>query len=158
GQLIENWYIAALSRELKPGKILARTVYSKHFAIFRDAHGKACVLEDRCLHRGTKLSEGHCSERGLHCPYHGWVYDSDGNVISVPSEGPSCDETSLRSRKWKITSPPVIEQDGAIWIWAGAGAAQSETPPWRFPHSGDPKWIRYFMITDFENEVTHLAQ
>ena len=40
----------------------------------------------------------------------------------------------------------------------GRGAPKTEKPPFRFPHFEDRKWSHYFMKTNFENEVTHLAE
>jgi phenylpropionate dioxygenase-like ring-hydroxylating dioxygenase large terminal subunit len=43
------------------------------------------VVMNRCRHRGVVLTE---EERGCQkqfiCPYHGWVYDNDGTLLSVP--------------------------------------------------------------------------
>ena len=159
GTLSENWYIAALSKELTSTKPLARKVYGKSYALYRDSTGKALAIEDRCLHRGTKLSEGRCTKQGITCPYHGWTYDSQGYVIDIPSEGPSSPElsTTIRQRKWQNKAPEVTEQDGVIWLWLGLQPPK-EKPSWRFPHCKDPQWTSYFMVTDFANEVDHLVQ
>ncbi len=39
-----------------------------------------------CLHRGTKLRacEGEGSTKDLRCPYHGWTWNLDGSLESVP--------------------------------------------------------------------------
>ncbi len=160
GELRQHWYIAALSKELGGDRPIGRTLYGKHYALFRDGAGNVQALEDRCLHRGTKLSEGRCVQGGLGCPYHGWVYDSDGCVVDIPSEGPRSPEleASIRSRRWTVPKTEVVEQDGVIWLWAGAGSPDPVTPSWRFPHAGDPRWPQYFIVTDFSNEVTHLVQ
>lgn len=160
GKLRENWYIAALSSEVGTERPTGRTIYGKHYAIFRDGAGRAQALLDRCIHRGAKLSEGRCIDGGIACPYHGWVYDSEGCVVDIPSEGPRTPEleSSLRSRRWTVPRIEVVEQDGVIWLWAGSGAPVPGTPPWRFPHCGDRSWPQYFMVTDFSNEVTHLVQ
>jgi len=153
GKLIENWYIACLSQELKPGKPLARTVYDEYLVLFRDENGKPGCLPDRCLHRAVKLSEGKCEAGALRCPYHGWKYATSGKVLEIPSEGhcPTSRELTLKAK-------PCIEKQGAIWIWMGEGYPTSAEPNWEFLHQSDPKWSSYFMITDFDNEVTHLAE
>jgi phenylpropionate dioxygenase-like ring-hydroxylating dioxygenase large terminal subunit len=154
GELVENWYIAALSHEVLGYKPISRSLYSKHYVLFRDSEGKPRALEDRCLHRGTKLSEGSCDKDGIRCPYHGWAYDPSGALIDIPSDGPKAN----RDRNWKIPSAPVIEQDGAVWLWTGTHSPDPVTPPWRFPFAENSAWTKYFMITNFENEVTHLVQ
>jgi phenylpropionate dioxygenase-like ring-hydroxylating dioxygenase large terminal subunit len=160
GELRQHWYIVALAGELRGRKPLARTVYGKYYALFRDGEGKPRALLDRCVHRGAKLSEGRCVDGGLACPYHGWVYDSSGNVVDIPSEGPRSAERAgaIRARRWSAPSVPVVEQDGVLWLWAGDGEPHPASPPWKFPHADDQSWQGYFMVTDFANEVTHLVQ
>ncbi len=166
GDLSRNWYIAALSGEVSAGKPVARTLYGKHYALFRDTAGIARIVEDRCLHRGAQLSLGKCEGDYLRCPYHGWAYDGQGSVADIPSEGKDSPELkrTIAARGWKIPSPAICEQDGVIWVWMGEDAQGKPTEPnpaaptWRFPFAEDPRWTSYFMVTDFENEVTHLAQ
>lgn len=155
--LINNWYIIALSREVKKQVRVARTLYDKHYVIFRDDQGEIGVLEDRCLHRGAKLSEGVCEGKHLRCPYHGWSYDTSGAVIDIPSEGPDS-AAKVAQRGWRLPVVPVREQDGCIWIWTGDVNLASKEPSWRFPNFGDVSWAQYFMITDFDDEVTRLVE
>jgi phenylpropionate dioxygenase-like ring-hydroxylating dioxygenase large terminal subunit len=151
--LVDNWYVACLSRELGT-KPIQRVIYDTPLVLYRDSQKQARAMKDRCLHRGTLLSEGRLEGDSLVCPYHGWRYSSDGVVEHIPSEGP-------QSRpKAKLCNTPfsVVEQDGCVWVWMGEGAPQTPNPPFRFPRFEDPSWEKYFMITDFDNEVTHLAE
>ncbi len=154
GGLVENWYILCLSRELNK-KPLRREIYDTPYVVYRNETQKPVVFLDRCLHRHAQLSEGVVIDGKLACPYHGWTYNSEGVVVCVPSEGPKglCEHAHLQTK-----AIPVVEQDGCVWIWTGQRKPESATPPFRYPHSGDKSYCRYFMITDFENEVTHLAE
>ncbi|MEK2647117.1 aromatic ring-hydroxylating dioxygenase subunit alpha [Bdellovibrio sp. BCCA] len=151
--LINNWYIACLSNELTSKAALKRVIYDTPLALFRDPQGKPTALLDRCVHRGAQLSLGYCDEGHLRCPYHGWRYDSQGVVNEIPSEGKGECKGRHQQRSY-----PTIEQDGAIWVWMGEGPPKTETPPWRFPNYGESKWCHYYMITDFDNEVTNLVE
>tara|TARA_Y100001954_G_scaffold62087_2_gene67609 strand:- start:1207 stop:2280 length:1074 start_codon:yes stop_codon:yes gene_type:complete len=158
GLLLKNWYIAALSREVGK-KPIQRTLYDTALVLFRNNDGKVSCLNDRCLHRHAFLSKGEVFKGELVCPYHGWLYDHTGQVSCVPSEGPE----SKPSQNLKLKSFPCVEQDGVIWVWMGPSDNNTDvpcpaTPPWRFPEALNPDWISYFMITDFENEVTNLAE
>jgi phenylpropionate dioxygenase-like ring-hydroxylating dioxygenase large terminal subunit len=75
-------------------------------------------------------------------------------VVEVPSEGPGCKPSGDLCLK----TFPTVEQDGCVWVWMGEGEPKSPLPPFRFPHRGEPGWVGYFMITDFDNEVTNLAE
>ena len=159
GALVENWYVACLSHELGVNSTLKRQIYDSPLVLFRAEGGRPACLPDRCLHRHAQLSKGvilHHETAGtcLACPYHGWVYNSDGLVVEVPSEG-SCARTA--DSTLKLDPLPCVEQDGCIWIWMGKGSPRDPSPPLRFP---DRKhgWVSYFMITDFDNEATHLVE
>jgi phenylpropionate dioxygenase-like ring-hydroxylating dioxygenase large terminal subunit len=154
--IINNWYIACTGQELKANKALACTIYDKSYVLFRSGDSKVTCLINRCLHRLTQMESGEVVDGKLHCPYHGWTYNGAGEVCSIPSEGPN-----FKSSNSLCSKPlPCIEQDGVVWVWMGDQEKLKEqpTPPWRFPYWDDPTWVKYFMVTDFENEVTNLCE
>lgn len=154
GQLVNQWYIACLSRELKKDKPISRKIYDRSYVLFRGENGEASCLIDRCLHRATRLSEGRVCRGHLTCPYHGWEYNTQGEVTSVPSSSQS---GKLEKGKFRIPITPLVEREGVIWIWTGDESPKGH-PSWHFPQWQNHLWSKYFMITDFENEVTHLAE
>ncbi len=154
GLIKENWYVACLSHEVKSGKVIQRIVYDEPLAIFRTESGKVSILQDRCLHRMALLSMGEVRGEQLICMYHGWEYNLAGQVQRIPSEDPESKDQGRYCQK-KIYS---CEQDGAVWVWMGKGEPSTAAPPWRFPERENPEWESYFMITDFPNEVTNLAE
>lgn len=154
GLIKDNWYVACLSSEVGVGKVIQRIVYDQALAIFRTQSGKVSILQDRCLHRMALLSLGEVRGEHLTCMYHGWEYNREGQVQRIPSEDPESKDQG-RYCQTKIYS---CEQEGAIWVWMGSGEPTTSTPPWRFPERNNPEWESYFMITDFPNEVTNLAE
>lgn len=153
GRLHEHWYAACCADELTALKPLARVLWEEPLVLFRDAERKPVALSDRCTHRGAALSEGQRDAEGcLRCPYHGWAYDGQGQVIQVPSEGPERRvRPGLQGRSF-----PCQEQDGLVWVWMGDGAPHREPPPMPWRHDG--AWRTYYMITDFDNNVTNLVE
>lgn len=152
GLLLENWYIACQSKNLPAKKPLKSIIYDLPLVLFRDKSGKASCLLDRCPHRHAPLSSGAVDQGNITCPYHGWSFDSCGTLIDIPSERNTC----LHAGKRKVKSFPCKEQDGFIWIWLGENKASQHVSPWRFPL--DQNWAYYVMETQFQNEVTHLAE
>ena len=153
--LINNWYIGCLSSELKE-KPLAFVIYDIKLVLFRDENKKAICFKNKCLHRHSELSQGTVNNGKLICPYHGWTYNSEGTVTAVPSEGP----TLLTGKRCQKTYQ-VVERDGVVWVWMGDPPKMDEDKIWKFPHvSGEDAkgWIHYFMVTDFNNEVTNLVE
>ena len=152
GELINHWYIACLSEELG-SKPFEAVIYDTKLVLFRDENQKAVCLKNICLHRHSELSKGVVENGQLHCPYHGWSYDKTGTVTNVPSEG-SQPVKGKRCQK----SYPLIEQDGVVWIFFGDIEKSKSIKPWTFPHAGNSSWSHYFMVTDFNNEVTNLVE
>ena len=136
-----HWYIAARARDLGTRPI-GRTVLSTPLALFRDGHGRAAALIDRCRHRNMALSAGRVVDGCLRCPYHGWRYDAGGRCTEIPSLPPGR-VPSVRP----LHSYPVVESDGYVWVFMG-----DETPatvPFRFPHLGEGGWTSFRMTTRF---------
>ena len=42
---------------------------------------------DRCPHRGAPLSAGAVVHDCIVCPYHGWAFDSHGEIAAIPALG-----------------------------------------------------------------------
>ncbi len=61
---------------------------NERYVVYRSPEGELRVFFDRCPHRLAPLSLGRCEGDALRCAYHGWVFDSDGRCIEIPSLGP----------------------------------------------------------------------
>lgn len=153
GDLINHWYIIALENEVPKDKPIQRWVLGIPYVLFRSNENTITVFEDRCPHRGAKLSEGTCHNGNLKCPYHGWEFNAQAEVISIPSEG-----VDFKKRDWQAFEIASYQKDQCVWIWCGPDTPDASTPPWNFPKIEDPEAHKYFMITDFENQVSPLIQ
>jgi len=147
------WYIIALSEQLQPKTVLARTVLGEWLAIFRGENGEPVALRDRCLHRNSRLSVGKVCNHALQCPYHGWIYDSHGKVIAVPSEGDTLKPSSHRQAKVYATK----EQDGYVYVRLADSSSEDFTP-FPMPYYGQPGWETVRVINRFQNNVTNCAE
>jgi phenylpropionate dioxygenase-like ring-hydroxylating dioxygenase large terminal subunit len=56
------------------------------WVLFR-AGGDIVAFADRCPHRSSPLSLGHCTDGVLQCAYHGWRFDSAGRCVEIPALG-----------------------------------------------------------------------
>ena len=153
GTLHENWYIAALSKDVGTKKPYASTIMEEPLVLWRDDGGTVTAVIDRCLHRNAPLSEGDIAGGCIRCPYHGWSYDSAGRCTLVPSEG---EEQRPRPDR-KLETFPVIERDGFVWVYLGTPDRATEKPPFSFPSIGDG-WDSYTMVTRFAGDVTDLVE
>ncbi|MGI8907906.1 MAG: nitrite reductase small subunit NirD [Candidatus Sumerlaeaceae bacterium] len=56
-------------------------------ALFRTRHGAILALENRCPHKGGKLSEGIVADHTVLCPLHGWRIDMVTGEAVNPDKG-----------------------------------------------------------------------
>lgn len=93
---------------------------------FRDGAGRPAIVQSRCVHRGAPLFFGKIETQGLRCPYHGWVFDVQGQCVEIPSI-----PDPRVARNMQIQAYPVVEKAGVIWVYMGDGATP-ELPnfPW----------------------------
>jgi phenylpropionate dioxygenase-like ring-hydroxylating dioxygenase large terminal subunit len=97
-------------------------VLGEELVLFRDPEGNLGVLGLHCPHRGTSLEYGDIEDRGLRCPYHGWLFNVRGQCLEMPAEP----KDSKFPEKVKHLSYPVKEQGGLIFAYMGP---DRENPP-----------------------------
>ena len=144
--LLEHWYAVCRSADLGARKPLPLQLFDRPLVGFRDEQGRAAVLEDRCAHRQAPLSAGKVCAGRLRCPYHGWEYDSTGQVAYVPALG----RDAPMQPRLRGVAYPAFEQDGLLWVWPGV---QAPGPVPKMATVGDPGWTRFVMKTRFHASV-----
>lgn len=152
GEIINNWYVACLAKDVNSSPI-QREIYDTKLVLFRNEKGEVTCLLDRCPHRGTPLSKGQCLNGKIQCSYHGWIFDDKGIVSKIPSEGERASKVKRHVRSFR-----TYEKDSLIWIWMGKEGDEDIEKIWNFPHKTESGWNSYYMVTDFENEVTNLVE
>lgn len=83
-QQIINWFPVADVKDLKDRTIYHSQLNDLELAIWASDDGEINVWENRCVHRGVRLTIGsHLGDR-LKCRYHGWEYaNKSGDRKSV---------------------------------------------------------------------------
>jgi 2-chlorobenzoate 1,2-dioxygenase len=78
-------YVGHESQVPEPGAFLTTTIGTEPVVMTRDAAHRIHVLYNRCAHKGAKVATRPCGKASvLRCPYHGWSYDLDGTLNTVP--------------------------------------------------------------------------
>ena len=90
-------------------------VLGEDLVLFRDLQGRLGLIGQACSHRGSSLEYGDVEERGIRCPYHGWLYDVAGNCLEQPSEPPE----SAFCAKVRHPAYPVRSLGGLIFAYLG---------------------------------------
>jgi nitrite reductase (NADH) small subunit len=63
------------------------TIDDLELALFRLSDDRVLAVENRCPHKGGKLSEGMVCGETVHCPLHDWRIDLRSGRVHEPDEG-----------------------------------------------------------------------
>ncbi len=108
------WVVVGTSQELKDVPQGVK-ILGEELVLFRDDKGRLGLLGRHCSHRGTSLEYGDIEDGGIRCPYHGWLYDVEGNCLEQPAEP----KGTTFHQKIKHLSYPVKELGGLIFAYLG---------------------------------------
>jgi nitrite reductase/ring-hydroxylating ferredoxin subunit len=117
----EGWHPVALANDLEPGHSAGTRLFDRELCIWRDADGRPHAWEDRCPHRGMRLSFGFVRGDRIACLYHGWQYDTHGQCRLIPAH-PDLDVPSTI----RVVTYPCVERLGMLWVYSDV---TSEPPP-----------------------------
>jgi len=148
-----GWFIVAESKELDAGPMAVR-FFGEDLALYRGESGKPVLLDAYCAHMGTHLTASTSAmivKNGLQiegdsirCPYHGWRYNSDGDVDDIPySDGPCPKSASIRSY-------PVVDNMGCVMAWYDPDGRDPDYDVPSLPEWNDPRWVQW--------ELDHLGE
>jgi nitrite reductase/ring-hydroxylating ferredoxin subunit len=115
-----GWYPVSLSEGLEAERSAGTRLFDKEFVIWRDADGVAHVWEDRCPHRGMRLSFGFVRGSHIACIYHGWQYDSNGQCQFIPAHPALSVPSSIR-----VATYPCVERLGIVWMYMDSNVTTS---------------------------------
>jgi 5,5'-dehydrodivanillate O-demethylase oxygenase subunit len=117
GELLRRyWLPVCVAREITEQNSSSFVrMLGEDLVLFRDKSGRVGLLADRCSHRGASLCYGRVEERGIACPYHGWLYDVHGNCLETPAE-PAGSKFHLTVKQ---TAYPVQKFIGLYWTYMG---------------------------------------
>lgn len=101
-----------LSSDLAPRQVMRAVIGQFDIAVWRSVSGVVSAWENRCPHRGMRLSHGFVRGESLACAYHGWHYDCEGYCHYIPAHP---ELTPPRTVQPTIYS--VLERDGLIWSY-----------------------------------------
>jgi phenylpropionate dioxygenase-like ring-hydroxylating dioxygenase large terminal subunit len=157
GFLRDIWYFAALSGDLRPGKLQRYEILGEPVLLGRTRGGQVYALRDVCPHRAAPLSAGRLvkGEAGaelVECPYHGWRWRTDGACAAIPS---LVDEQEMDISRIRVRAYPVAESQGLVFIWMGSSASGTpDQPPPAFPGvvGGGPKLVDRML---FDAHIDH---
>src|SRR5439155_4904529 len=100
----------------KPGDFVRSRMGEEQVIVTRAPNGKVHVLLNSCAHRGNVVCR---YDKGFalafHCSFHGWAYDSEGKLISLPPGSEDLYAADLRREEWGLLQARVETFQGTIW-------------------------------------------
>lgn len=131
GQLMRrHWTPICLVEEVQEpdGTPVGARIFGEDLVVFRDTAGQIGVIGEHCPHRGASLVLGRNEEGGLRCLYHGWKFDTQGNILEMVSEPAG----NRMAAGIKHLAYPTKEWGGVVWAYMG--------PPDAIPEFRPPAW------------------
>ena len=115
------WHPLASWEDVVPRHVFWGRLLGRELAVWRADDGFVNVWENRCLHRGVRLTVGTNDGRELVCRYHGWRYASrTAGCTYIPAHPADAPARTICNRTF-----PAVERYGLVW----SGADPDGEPP-----------------------------
>lgn len=106
-----RWHPIASSEDLEYRHTFHGQLLGREFAVWRADDGNVNVWENRCLHRGVRLSIGINDGTELTCQYHGWRYaNRTAGCTYIPAHPADSPARTICNRTY-----PAVERYGLVW-------------------------------------------
>ncbi len=128
------WYAVEFSNAIANSPKLLK-ILDRELVLYRTDRGQIQAIDNTCVHRGAALANGWIENDCIVCPYHGWQYGADGTCRKIPSLSP----TAIVPTQAKMSTYPVREKYGWIWLFLGDGEAGELPAIPDFPDLKSPK-------------------
>lgn len=103
------WLFVAHESEIQsPGDFVARSLAGEPVIVIRNDDGRVKVLLNSCRHRGVRVCRTDSGNaRRFICPYHGWVYERSGKLVTTSFDRDFPVGTDFSS--WGLIEVPRVE-------------------------------------------------
>lgn len=108
-----NWILAGHQSQLaEAGDFRVLNVADESAIIVRNEDGRIRAFANVCRHRGSLVClEERGNQRKFSCPYHGWIYDTDGKLLAARSMPEDFDKA-----KYGLHKLPVEIIHGLVFV------------------------------------------
>ena len=114
----------ASSADLVPRHVFAGRLWGQELALWRADDGHVNAWENRCLHRGVRLTIGVNLGHELMCQYHGWRYaNRTASCTYIPAHPADAPARTICNRIY-----PVLERGGLVWAALDEAADPATIP------------------------------
>lgn len=120
--LATPWHPVALSIDVPAGVTRAVILENREIVVWRGDDGEVHAWDDRCPHRGMRLSYGFVRGTSLNCLYHGWQYEGSSRCMRIPAH------PDLQVPKTIRATAYAVRDIGGI-VWMNFDPAAADDPP-----------------------------
>ena len=135
---MKQWLFVGRVEEVeKPGDYFTNRVGDEPIVVIKEKNGNIQAFANVCRHRGVQVAWDSGNTKYFTCPYHGWVYDTSGQLVDAQyTKGvqnfkkENCRLPRLRTEIW----------EGFIFIYFDneAGGLIDDLNGWDFPKIYEP--------------------
>jgi len=127
-----TWFPIASSADLPRRHVYHGQLLGRELAVWRADDGNVNVWENRCLHRGVRLSIGVNEGAELKCQYHGWRYaNRSAGCTYIPAHPADAPARRITNKTY-----PAVEAFGLVW-----SAGNEDVPFAPFPGAETGDWF-----------------
>lgn len=105
---------------------------------------RVIVQQDRCPHRGAKMSKGHVIDNTIECPYHGWRFNTQGTCTFIPQKK----KDSKIPKACSIPTYDSFVHNGVIWAAIDSSSSEAMLPS--DLHMKDYTKSSEYLVTDYQ--------
>lgn len=107
-----GWFPLLDLKTYNTKKLSSIQILNKELVIW-EKNNNIIVQDNACIHRKAPLSEGYIDiqSNNLHCSYHGWEFDENGSVKSIPQS--NCNTCNM---KFKQKTYETKKSNNILWI------------------------------------------
>ncbi len=114
------WHPVASISDLAYRHVYQGELLGQELAIWKADDDFINVWENRCLHRGVRLSIGQNDGRELKCQYHGWKYaNRTADCIYIPAHPADAPPRTISNRTYQVRLA-----SGLVWTTTGQPATE----------------------------------
>ena len=133
-----GWFAIGLSHEITTMQVQTKHYFDTELVIWRGGDGQLRAVDPFCPHMGAHLGiNSDVLGNDLRCPYHHWRFNGEGGVTKIPYS----DTIPSSMKRSCLSTWPIEEVDGVIFVWYHPNKAAPKWDVARIPECPDGNWV-----------------
>jgi len=105
-----QWYVVGIDSDFTENQPQKITVWNKNYVVWKNSNHTYIALDDACSHKGASLSGGSVCNNNIVCPYHGYEFNGNGTLTTIPGIN------FQSSHVYDVSKYEIIEKNGWIYL------------------------------------------